>query len=115
MSSNHDSNGDGRDAPLSPLSDGRDGSGKFAAGNRLGRGNPHAARVNQIRAALMEACEPADIKAAAVAIVALAKSGDLKAFAEILDRTIGRAVPMDLEERLTALEAAIAERNEVRR
>jgi hypothetical protein len=95
--------------PLTPASDGRAAGGRFAPGNKLGRGNPHAKRVNRIRAALMKAVKPEDIRLAAVEIVNQAKAGDLKAFAELLDRTIGRPVPADLEERLAALEQAMQE------
>jgi len=96
--------------PQSPVGDGRNSAGRFAAGNKAGRGNPHNQRAQQIRAALFEAVDPEAIRDAVRAVVELARTGDLKALEAILDRTIGKPVPGDLEERLTALEQAIEER-----
>jgi len=90
---------------------GRDAKGRFGVGNRLGVGNPHAKKIGQIRAALMNAVKAGDIRIAVKALVESAKGGDRFALAELLDRTIGRAIPMDIEDRLTRLEAMIAERN----
>lgn len=88
---------------------GRDASGKFAAGNKLGRGNPYAAHVAKLRSALIEAVTESDIKQIAETLVGLAKGGDVMATKELLLRTLGRPVEADLVERLERLEAALTE------
>jgi hypothetical protein len=94
----------------SPTEDnGRDAKGRFGAGNRAGKGNPHNKRAQQIRAALFRVCKPADIETAARALLELAKGGDRFALAELLDRTIGRAVASDLLQRIEALEETLLE------
>jgi hypothetical protein len=98
------------DSPSPAADNGRDGAGRFTFGNRLGRGNPHHRRIQRIRAALMRAADPKEIEKAARKLVADAVAGDRLALAELLDRTIGRAIPMDLEERLSRLEAFLEER-----
>jgi len=90
---------------------GRDAKGRFGLGNRIGLGNPHAKKIGQIRAALMNAIKAGDIRVAVKALVEQAKGGDRFALAELLDRTIGRAISMDIEERLTRLETLLAERD----
>ena len=79
-----------------PFSDGgRDRSGRFAVGNKGGPGNPHARRTAKLRAVLLETITPEDVAAATRALVEQAKSGDLAAIKELLDRTIGKAKPYD--------------------
>jgi|SRR5665213_488938 len=99
--------------PSDPVVDGaasgRGPAGRFGPGNSFSRGNPHARRIAQIRAALMEACDPERIKKAAEALMVQAEGGDRFALAELLDRTLGRPVSADLEERLSALEQALLE------
>jgi len=99
------------DNPLAAAGDGRSANGRFGAGNTFGKGNPFAKRTQAIRAALMEVCEPSRIKAAAEALLAAAESGDRFAFAELLDRTIGRPVAADLLERIEAIEALLEQQN----
>ena len=78
----------------SPSGDnGRDKAGRFASGNRFSLGNPHAQRIAKLRAALIEAVTPADVRAVVKALVRKAKRGDVIAIRELLDRTIGKAVP----------------------
>ncbi len=84
--------------------DGRDGKGRFAVGNKLGRGNPLAGRAARIRAALLEAVGPAEAKAIARQLVKMAKGGDLAAIRELLDRCIGKPAQTDLLQRIEALE-----------
>lgn len=75
----------------SPTDDnGRQPSGRFAAGNRHGRGNPMAQHVQRLRVELLEQVTPDDIAAIARKLIALAMSGDLGAIRELLNRTIGR-------------------------
>jgi hypothetical protein len=84
--------------PLAPSGDGeprpevidRDPLGRFAPGNRAGRGNPHAARVSALRSALLDAVTPDDLRAVVAALVDRAKGGDVAAARELLDRAIGK-------------------------
>ena len=98
------------DEPLSPVGSGRDNRGRFGAGNKLAKGNPLNKRTQQIRAALLRAVTPTDIREAAKRIVEQARNGDLRAFSELLDRTLGRPVQADVLERLEALEQHLEER-----
>lgn len=49
--------------PTTPFADGRDQRGRFAKGNAGGPGNPHAAQVARLRAALLNAITEDDIRA----------------------------------------------------
>jgi hypothetical protein len=84
---------------------GRSEKGRFAAGNKGGPGNPYARRVAVLRAALLEAVTPADMKAIVAKLVRKAKSGDIRAAREIIERTLGKPIEFDLLERLACLEA----------
>lgn len=88
---------------------GRDARGRFATGNKAGRGNPLNQRTQQIRAALLRAITPQAIEKAAKKLLRQAMEGDRLAFAELLDRTIGRSVQTDVMERLERLETLMAE------
>ena len=87
---------------------GRDEQGRFAAGNRGGRGNPHAAQVGRLRAAMLESVTPEDIAAIIARLIELAKEGDVRAIKEVLDRTLGKPQEADFIERLEAIEASLA-------
>ena len=91
--------------PGSEPIDGHQPNGRFALGNRCGRGNPLAGRAAKIRAVLLEALTEEDAKAIAERLIEMAKSGDLAAVRELLDRTVGKCVQADLLERIEALEA----------
>lgn len=92
----------------SPTGDnGRDNNGRFAAGNHLAKGNPHAKRVNELRTALLEAVTPNDVRKIVTAMVKAAKAGDTVAAREVLDRTIGKAVQTELLQRVEELEQRI--------
>ena len=102
------------DSTPSPNGDnGRDDAGKFAVGNRFGRGNPRAAVANKLRAALDAAITPADVQKAVGVIRFLMRNNDersnvrLAAAVEILDRAVGKAAQGDLAERLEQLEALV--------
>ena len=85
---------------------GRGDRGRFGAGNRFGRGNPMAGKASKLRSALLSRVGTKDIKEVADSLIAQAKAGDLGAIKELLNRVIGTAIALDLEERLAALEAA---------
>jgi len=70
---------------------GRDTTGRFRPGNKLAKGNPFAKRVQKIRAALLSRLTVDDAKEIADVLIRQAKSGDLAAIKELLDRAIGKA------------------------
>jgi hypothetical protein len=72
---------------------GRRADGRFAVGNKAGKGNPHAWKVHKLRSMLLKSVTEADIRAAAKKLVELARGGDLAAIRELLDRTTGKAPP----------------------
>lgn len=86
---------------------GRDSNGRFAGGNSFARGNPHHRKAAQLRSALLAAIDEADIKAAVAALLQRAKSGDVIAIRELLDRSVGKSVASDLLARLERIEEAL--------
>ena len=93
-------------------SNGRDGAGRFAPGNRLAKGNPHARRAQELRAALFEAVTPEDLREVVLRMVQDAKDGDHQARKELFDRTLGKPVEADLIERISELEQLLVERTQ---
>ncbi len=95
--------------PSNAVVDGeRDRSGRFAPGNKVGRGNPMAARVAKLRCAMLEAVSDDDMTAIIRKLVELAREGDVQAAKEVLMRTLGKPQEIDLVERLEALEGLLA-------
>ena len=94
-------------SPSDGNGDGRDGRGRFAPGNKCGRGNPLAKRVGRLRSAMIEAVTDDDMRAIIVKLVELAKDGDVTAAREVLDRCLGKPIEADLIERIEELEAAV--------
>ena len=86
----------------------KDAKGRFAKGNAGGPGNPLAARVASLRAALVDAVKPADIQAVAAALLAQAKAGDVPSIKELLQRLLGPPVELDVLERVDQLEQRLA-------
>lgn len=64
-------------------------TGRFAVGNRAGKGNPHARRIARLRAEVLRAVGPREIRAVVHALGQLALAGDVTAAREILNRAIG--------------------------
>jgi hypothetical protein len=91
---------------------GRDGSGRFAPGNKGGPGNPFARKVGQLRSALIETVTEDDMKAVAAKLVEMARGGHLPAIKELLERTLGRPVEADFLERLEQLENLLIQAQE---
>ena len=89
------------------LNGGRASNGRFSPGNRLGRGNPYNKRVGELRAALFRAVDDAGMQKAAEAVLQKACKGNVIAFRELCDRTIGKAVASDILDRLAAIEAEV--------
>ena len=69
---------------------GRDASGRFVRGNAGGPGNPHARRTSRLRALLLDSVSDDDLRAVVQSLVTRAKSGDVPACRELLNRLIGR-------------------------
>jgi hypothetical protein len=91
---------------------GQDHRGRFAPGNKLGRGNPLAGRVARIRAVLLRELTPAAVREIGKMLIGQAKAGDLAAVKELLDRTIGRPGSTELLQRVEALELTVAQRDQ---
>ena len=95
--------------PSTTASYGRDEQGKFVKGNKIGEGNPFAKKVARLRAALLSAITPADIRIIIKKLIKQARSGDLAAAKEVLDRAVGRPVELDFLEKLEYLERVLDE------
>ena len=99
-----------------PFGDGgRYQSGRFTKGNRGGPGNPLAGKIGKFRGALIAAVTEDDIREVAQGLIATAKGGDVRAVKELLDRTLGRPVEVDMIDRLEALEAAVSDAEAMRK
>lgn len=98
--------------PSANGTNGRDRTGRFAAGNPGGPGNPHARRVAALRSAMLGAVTDDDMEAIVSKLIALARSGNVPAAKEVLDRTLGRHLEADLLERLEQLETVIGPRGD---
>ena len=80
------------DAPLSHDRNGQANhlpSGRFAPGNRLGKGNPVHRRMAELRAALVESAKPEYLEAIANKLAASAMEGDVAAAKLYLAYTAG--------------------------
>jgi hypothetical protein len=83
--------------------------GRFGPGNKAAKGNPYAKRVARLRKALFEAVKPVDLKEVVAALMTSAKSGDVPAAKELLQRLLGPPVELDFIDRMETLERTIAE------
>ncbi len=88
---------------------GRDERGRFAPGNPGGPGNPHAKQTGKLRSAMLKAVTEKDMRDVVMKLVELAKSGNVPAAREVLDRCLGRPVEADLIERLDQVEELLKE------
>lgn len=82
--------------PSKPLGDGgggRDSGGKFTAGNRLGRGNPHARKVAALRTALLNGVTEEKLTKMVARLLEMATAGNIAAAKLILSYTIGLPTP----------------------
>ena len=79
-------------------SNGRDGAGRFAPGNQVAKGNPHAKRVGALRTAMLDAVSEEDMRAIISKLVELAKAGSVQASREVLERCLGKVQEADLLE-----------------
>ena len=87
--------------------------GQFGTGNTFGKGNPHAAKVAQLRSALIEHITPEDLKEIVTALLTQAKAGDIASCKLLLSYLIGATPkacnPDELELQDLELKAKIAE------
>ena len=81
--------------PSPPEPNGRSGAGRFTSGNTFGRGNPHARRVQELRAAFLNAVTDDDIAEIVAGMISAAKSGDVPAAKLLIDRCLGKIVAAD--------------------
>ena len=86
---------------------GRDERDRFAFGNPGGPGNPHARKVGKLRSAMLTAVTDDEMRSIVKKLVELARSGNVPAAKEVLDRCLGRPVEADLLERLDELETML--------
>lgn len=93
--------------PHGTSDNGRDASGRFAPGNKLGRGSPLARKAASLRAALLRAVTPADIHDIARKLIDEALGGDVPAAREVLDRCLGRPIEWDVLARLDEIELRV--------
>ncbi len=90
---------------------GHDKDGKFAVGNKLGKGNPFASQVNKLRSAMLNAVTAEDMTALTARLLAQSLKGNVAASRVLLDRLLGPSVACDILERLERLEATIEQEN----
>ena len=98
--------------PSTTASNGRSPGGRFGLGNKYAKGNPHARRVARLRAELLRAVTPEDLRDVASALLNQAKAGDVAAAKELFQRLLGPPVELDLLERLEAMEKHLSELKE---
>jgi hypothetical protein len=72
----------------------RGANGQVLKGNGGGPGNPHAAQVARLRAALMSRVSEEDIAAMADQLVAMAKEGSLQAIKLVFQYVLGKPGPI---------------------
>jgi hypothetical protein len=80
---------------MSAVADGSSGRlehGRFAPGNRFGRGNPHAKRMCELRKVMLDSIEDGTIEAATRKLGELAATGDVAAIKLLFEYAIGRPV-----------------------
>jgi hypothetical protein len=80
------------DAPLTPESNGRLRDGRFGAGNRFGQGNPQHRKMAELRAAMLEAVEPEQVKGLTRKLCELALAGDVPAARLVMEYALGKPV-----------------------
>jgi hypothetical protein len=81
-------------AAQAPEAGGRQADGRFAPGNRCGRGNPFSRRLGSMRTAFLDAVNAADVQAVARKLLELAKGGDLAAAQLYLAYAVGKPLPV---------------------
>lgn len=83
---------------VTPSTNGRNGSGQFATGNKYGKGNPLFGKVATLRSATLKSITPATVKGLIKSLIDQAMAGDIAAAKLILPYLIGQpATAKELE------------------
>ena len=90
-----------------PSLNGRGQNGRFLRGNGGGPGNPLSAKCNRLRSAMLRSVSPQDMRDLIAKLIELGKNGDVSAIKEVLTRSVGPAISLDLVERLERVEALL--------
>ena len=100
-----------RKQPMEPSYDGsgRNPNGRFAKGNRLGRGSPVPRKAAAFRVALFASISESDFRLIVASTVAAAQAGESWATTLIFRYLLGEPTPIDLIERLSSLEEVLRE------
>jgi GH24 family phage-related lysozyme (muramidase) len=97
--------------PLDRVANGHDERGRFAKGNKLARGNPHARQTAALRKALYDAVQPDDLREVVATLLRQAKAGDVLSARELLTRLLGSSSESaDLDARIEQMETLILQR-----
>lgn len=91
--------------PSTDGDNGRQSNGRFAAGNKLGRGNPFNHRACKLRAAMLAVVTADDIQGIVATLIKAAKEGDVVAAKEIFNRVLGTPIASDAMGQLEQWEA----------
>lgn len=76
----------------------RDESGRFLKGNPPGPGNPHVKRIAELKAAVLAAVSPDDLRRVVETLVRLATDGeDVAASKVLMDRLFGKEIVAHVE------------------
>jgi len=70
-------------------------NGRFAVGNKLDKGNPYAARVAKLRAALLDAVKDDDAVKIIQSLLEKSQKGDLACAKLILSYALGQPSPFE--------------------
>ena len=83
---------------VTPSTNGRNGSGQFATGNKHSKGNPLFGKVATLRSAVLKSVTPATVKGLVKSLIDQAMAGDIAAAKLILPYLIGQpATAKELE------------------
>lgn len=95
-------------APLEPVTDGQNGmrtpTGRFAPGNKCGKGNPHVRKLSAMRQAFAEVIDESRLRNLAENIYQRSLAGDMVAAKLLMSYVVGKPVEavnpdkLDLEE-----------------
>src|SRR5262245_50476209 len=89
---------------------GRDASGRFAAGNQGGPGNPYARQTAQLRVAVLETMNETEVRLITQRLLTLALQGDLQAIKLVLAYAIGKPEPVINPDEIDRLEWELRKR-----
>lgn len=84
-----------------------DERGRFAPGNKLGKGNPLGRRMTHMRMVFMSAVTELDIQMLAKSMLAAANAGDVAAARLICEYNLGKVKPVDDEKDDEARQALV--------